>query len=121
MPTAAKRACHVAGCAQTQPCPTHPRHLAAGQTYADRVAAEPWRRLYHTARWRKARVRFLREHPLCVECQAEGRVVAAKAVDHRIPHRGDLRRFWDEGNWQGLCHRHHGAKTAGETLNGGRQ
>ncbi len=41
-------------------------------------------------------------------CRAEGRAVAARVVDHVIPHRGDQQLFWDvEGNWQGLCFPHH--------------
>lgn len=63
-------------------------------------------------RWRKARALFLSKHPLCLHCQAEGRVTAACEVDHIRPHRGDERLFWDESNWQGLCKPHHSAKTA---------
>lgn len=61
--------------------------------------------------WRRARLAFLREHPLCVTCLDEGRTIAATIVDHKIPHRGSEALFWDEGNWQALCFRHHAAKT----------
>ena len=57
--------------------------------------------------WRKARASFLRRHPLCVMCQAEGLTVAATVVDHINPHRGDQRLFWDSSNWQPLCTTHH--------------
>jgi 5-methylcytosine-specific restriction protein A len=63
-------------------------------------------------RWRKARLLFLREHPLCVECLAGGRTTAASHVDHVVPHRGNQRLFWDAANWQALCARHHSEKTA---------
>lgn len=46
-------------------------------------------------------------HPLCVMCQAEGRIEAATVVDHIKPHRGDQALFWDRDNWQSLCKRHH--------------
>lgn len=59
------------------------------------------------ARWQAARKRHLQAHPLCVMCEAEGRVKAATVVDHRIPHRGDQDLFWDETNWQSLCATHH--------------
>lgn len=65
-------------------------------------------------RWRKAREGYFAKHPLCVQCQKEGRVVAATDLDHIIPHRGDKGRFWDRTNWQGLCKAHHSAKTARE-------
>lgn len=58
-------------------------------------------------KWQKARERYLREHPLCVYCEREGKVTAASIVDHRIPHRGDQQLFWDERNWQSLCSTHH--------------
>lgn len=58
-------------------------------------------------RWQQARARHLRNSPLCVMCEAEGRVELATVVDHRVPHRGDQARFWDETNWQSLCATHH--------------
>lgn len=58
-------------------------------------------------KWRKARARYLREHPLCVMCQADGHDVPAEVVDHKEPHRGDEALFWDESNWQPLCASHH--------------
>ena len=54
-------------------------------------------------RWQKAREGWLREHPLCVMCKAENRVVAATVVDHVQAHRGDQTLFWDTSNWQALC------------------
>jgi 5-methylcytosine-specific restriction protein A len=67
-------------------------------------------------RWDKARLRYLRDHPLCVMCEARGLVQAATVVDHKVPHRGDQTLFWDEGNWQALCRPHHdSAKQAEET------
>ncbi|HZC81646.1 MAG TPA: HNH endonuclease signature motif containing protein [Nitrospiraceae bacterium] len=60
----------------------------------------------------KARLRFLREHPLCVTCLKEGIVKPATDVDHVIPHGGTERLFWDEENWQALCHECHSQKTA---------
>lgn len=58
-------------------------------------------------KWRKAREAYLREHPLCVMCQADGHVTAATVVDHIVPHRGDQALFWRRSNWQSLCAMHH--------------
>lgn len=66
------------------------------------------------SRWRKARHQFLQKHPLCAECQKEGRYVKATVVDHIIPHRGDTKLFWDRSNWQPLCKHHHDVKTRTE-------
>lgn len=65
-----------------------------------------------STKWRKARVMFLDEHPLCVECRKEGRVSAATVVDHIQPHHGDYELFWSVDNWQALCATHHSSKTA---------
>ena len=37
-------------------------------------------KFYNTTRWRKLRSMFIKEHPLCVECNGIGQV-----VDHIIP------------------------------------
>lgn len=76
--------------------------------------ASAWRKEYGTSRWTKARAAFLQLHPLCAACEAEGRLVPAMVVDHVTPHRGDLRLFWDSGNWQALCKPCHDRKTAAE-------
>ena len=68
---------------------------------------------YGTA-WNRARKRYLETHPLCVECLKAGRYVKATDVDHIKPHRGDSVLFWDQSNWQALCHRHHSMKTRRE-------
>ena len=68
----------------------------------------------YDSRWNKARIRFLKAHPLCVECQKQGRLVKAAVVDHIVPHRGDAKLFWDESNWQSLCKNCHDHKTMTE-------
>jgi 5-methylcytosine-specific restriction protein A len=65
----------------------------------------------YNSRWRKARDRFLKVNPLCVECLKENKLVPATVVDHIVPHRGDKNLFWDESNWQALCECHHNKKT----------
>ena len=62
-------------------------------------------------RWRKYRLSFLADHPLCVECRKAGMVVEATVVDHIVPHRGDYELFWEPANHQPLCERHHNRKT----------
>jgi len=68
----------------------------------------------YDSRWRKARKRFLKANPLCVECLKINRIVKATVVDHIIPHRGDKKLFWDENNWQALCKSCHDKKTMTE-------
>jgi 5-methylcytosine-specific restriction protein A len=63
-------------------------------------------------RWRKASKLFLGAHPFCAECERRDIIAEARLVDHKIPHRGNERLFWDETNWQGLCFPCHTKKTA---------
>jgi 5-methylcytosine-specific restriction protein A len=49
----------------------------------------------YDSKWAKARKAYLVKHPLCRECERKGRVSAATMVDHIIPHRGDMKLFWD--------------------------
>ena len=46
----------------------------------------------------------------------EGKITEAIVVDHIIPHRGDVKLFWDQSNWQPLCEHHHNVKTKTEDL-----
>jgi 5-methylcytosine-specific restriction enzyme A len=69
-------------------------------------------------RWRKARLTFLTNHPLCASCQRIGRITSATLVDHIIPHRGDQRLFWDVKNWQSLCARCHSSIKQREEITG---
>lgn len=61
-------------------------------------------------RWQISARGFLKKHPLCQcpDCdEGRKRVRAAEVVDHRVPHRGDRKLFWDSSNWQALakvCH-----------------
>ena len=60
--------------------------------------------------WVKRRASWLRKHPLCCHCEAEGQVTAGQEVDHITP-------LWkggadNESNYQTLCKPHHEVKTA---------
>ena len=71
----------------------------------------------YTKRWRRAALRYLKRHPTCALFGKDTKCTGiAKCVDHLIPHRGDLRLFWDRRNWQGLCLRCHNRKSRSEQL-----
>lgn len=67
------------------------------------MSRNPWHHLYVTTRWVKGRLRHLARHPLCVYCRLRGIVKTATVVDHKVPHKGNERLFFDESNWQSLC------------------
>ncbi len=58
------------------------------------------------SKWQKARAEYLRANSLCVECGEP-----ATVVDHIVPHKGDMKKFWDRSNWQSLCDYDHNVKT----------
>ena len=68
----------------------------------------------YTKAWDRESKLFLNEHPWCVECEKHGRHEPATETDHIIPHKGNMKLFWDKTNWQGLCHSCHSSKTARE-------
>ncbi len=71
----------------------------------------------YTYRWQQESKAFLRTHPLCQcpDCDdGRKRVTVATVVDHRIPHRGDIDRFWDQSNWQSMAEACQDAKTQRE-------
>lgn len=63
-------------------------------------------------RWRRARLLFLAENPLCRTCEDSGKITAATVVDHIIPHRGNQALFWNVSNWRATCSACHASKTA---------
>ena len=104
MPYKPKRPCRHPGCAKLSDgvyCDEH-RSLYVRENAAERG---------YDSKWRGARLRFLRENPLCTQCRKRGKFTPATVVDHIIPHRGDRRLFWDKNNWQPLCKSCHDRKT----------
>lgn len=70
----------------------------------------------YDARWNKARIEHLDEHPLCVDCAKRDYITPATVVDHIVPHKGNDVLFWDQSNWQSLCKPCHDRKTASEDM-----
>lgn len=64
----------------------------------------PWKRWYHTARWARLRWQvLLRDAFTCRMCGKLEGDTARLVADHKTPHRGDARLFWDLDNLQTLC------------------
>ncbi|MFH6636532.1 HNH endonuclease [Streptococcus suis] len=94
-----------------------PNLVPYGQKYCDnhkanhQLDAKSTTAKGYNAQWNKARLRYLKVHPLCVQCNAKGRLTKATVVDHITPHRGDQELFWNQTNWQALCKSCHDRKT----------
>lgn len=115
MASAAPRPCTYPGCGVlvrdgSGRCAKH-QHIERKESDARRGSAHE---RGYTSAWQKARIHFLRAHPLCVAHQQLDEVEPATVVDHIKPHKGDKALFWDRANWQPLCKSCHDSKTARE-------
>lgn len=98
MPLASMKPCSKVGCnklTRKQYCEDHAKLV---QQRYDKERGTAAKRGYDSRR-RKARIGFLRKHPLCVYCFTKGLIVEANVVDHITPHKGDKVLFWDRSNW----------------------
>ena len=118
MPRRPKSICRQSGCGVLLDAPGFcAKHLKATRQQVDDRRGTAAERGYDS-KWAKARMFYLRKHPLCVYCKRAGQTTAAAVVDHIIAHRlkeaidsGDEDRiavaralFWDSANnWQSLC------------------
>jgi len=110
------RPCTWPGCGALTQLGRCDRHRKIAQQQAERARPSAHARGYDR-KWRRASAGFLRAHPLCQcpDCdEGRKRLRPATVVDHRIPHRGDDRLFWDRANWQAMAAECHDAKTARE-------
>jgi len=116
MPLKPLRPCRYPGCAELAEesyCDKHRR--CSKQEYDSRRGTASQRG--YNYKWQMYSKGFLKRNPSCVECNREGKMKAATVVDHIIPHKGDMKLFWDVKNHQPLCKRHHDSKTAREDSN----
>ncbi len=93
-------------------CALHKRK----QTVKKEWKSREWQYLYHTARWKKRRLKQLDAQPLCEDCLKNSRITLASVADHIKDHKGDLNKFW-YGPLQSLCKSCHSKKTIKENLN----
>jgi 5-methylcytosine-specific restriction enzyme A len=111
----AKRPCARAGCGALVDRGYCPQCRASSPAIThDRLRGSSAARGYDGA-WQRARVFYLSLHPVCVDPYRRhvGVIVIATEIDHVIAVESrDDPRFWDETNWQALCHACHSYKTA---------
>ena len=106
MPVAVPRVCacgRIVASGVACPCQRQRKQEAKARSDSRRPSAND---RGYTNEWRREAKAYLALNP---RCQHPGCNAYATVVDHRTPHRGDMRLFWDRANWQGLCARHHNA------------
>ncbi|MEC2220968.1 HNH endonuclease [Bacillus subtilis] len=108
----ALKPCNEPGCpnlTREEYCEQHKRIKPAYDQYRESAAKRGY-----NSKWRQARLGYLSKHPLCAACMMQGRRTPATVVDHIVPHKGDMKLFWDSSKWQPLCGPCHSRKTAKE-------
>lgn len=67
---------------------------------------------YQNTQWRKLRITYLKEHPLCEECLNKGKVTAATSVHHKNSPFKNGEINWnlllDYDNLESICNECHG-------------
>ena len=110
MPNRPKRPCSHPGCPNLTDgrfCEEHEKQEASRYEKYDRDPAV--RRRYGRA-WKRIRDRYIAAHPLCEQCQKEGRMTPAQEVHHILPlSRGGTHA---EANLMALCTPCHSSITA---------
>ena len=114
MPKKPKHPCAMVGCPEL----TSEKYCAKHQAEYEKIKASQPKKKYerkpdkdrpnssqrgYGARWQKARRWYLKRHPLCQMCEAEGRLTPATQVHHKIKHNGNYQLFWNRSLWVGLC------------------
>jgi 5-methylcytosine-specific restriction enzyme A len=112
-PTKPKHPCNTPGCSHLTSSRFCPKHTVTNNRLAESCRVRPYAYLYGRL-WQVRSAIYKSQHPVCEECMKRGIVTPAYAVDHKVPHKGDLDLFWDEDNWQSLCEHDHNVKTAKE-------
>ena len=92
--------------------PTHrapgARHSAEAYEHTPERMADA--RFYASTRWRRLRVSFLAEHPLCEDCRKAGRLTSAAHVHHVLERKDRPDLALDPSNLEALCPPCHNAK-----------
>jgi 5-methylcytosine-specific restriction protein A len=116
MARSAKRPCTYPGCGVLTETGRCAKHAYVEKQQHDATRGNRHERGYDNA-WARYSAARLRKHPLCEceQCKAgELRVMVATITDHKVPHRGDRKLFWDTANHQSMAKACHDRKTAAE-------
>lgn len=118
MPNKPKHPCKHPGCniliSSGAYCPEHTQKRETRRIEGNRKTRISTTKRGYDYKWQQESKAYLASHPWCAECERQGRRTPATEVDHRIPHKGNRKLFWNQANWQSLCHKCHSIKTVRE-------
>jgi 5-methylcytosine-specific restriction protein A len=112
MPHKAKHLCSYPGCAELVDGRFCEVHKKQEQTFYNKFRRNPETNKRYGSKWRKIRAAYISAHPLCEECKAQGRLVAAQEIHHIVPLSEGGTNEW--ANLRALCKSCHSMITAKE-------
>jgi len=111
MPRKPKRPCSYPGCGRLTDgryCEEH--RQIAGRQY-NKYKRDPNTNQRYGRAWRRIREFYIQSHPLCEQCEKEGRLTSAEEVHHILPLADGGTH--DAGNLMALCKSCHSSITIG--------
>jgi len=112
LPYKPKRSCSYPGCPKLTEGRFCEEHQKAIDAHYNKYQRDPATRKRYGRSWKRIRDRYMAEHPLCEQCQKEGRLTPAEEVHHIAPlSKGGSNAM---ENLMSLCKSCHSAITAKE-------
>jgi 5-methylcytosine-specific restriction protein A len=109
IPYKPKRPCQHPGCPNLTGGLFCEQHAKKNAHEYNRYRRDPESRRRYGRAWKRIRDRYIKAHPLCEECNRNGRLTPAQEVHHIIPLAGGGTH--DEGNLMALCKECHSGIT----------
>ncbi|MDO9565231.1 MAG: HNH endonuclease signature motif containing protein [Candidatus Desulfaltia sp.] len=112
MPKKPKRPCSYPGCPKLTDGRYCEEHQKLTDAQYNKYERDPATRKRYGRAWKRIRDRYMAEHPLCEQCQKDGKFTRAEEVHHIIP----LSKGGDSSNenLMSLCTSCHSKMTAKE-------
>ena len=85
MPSRPKRPCSYPGCPKLTDGQYCEDHVAVARRQYNNYERAPDINTKYGRAWKRIRDRHISQHPLCEQCEKEGRIVPAAEVHHKVP------------------------------------
>ena len=101
MPRKPKRPCSYPGCSRLTDGRYCDEHRQIAVCHYNKYQRDPDTRQRYGRAWRRIRTLYIQTHPLCEQCDKEGRLTPAEEVHHILPLA--VGGTHDENNLMALC------------------
>lgn len=85
MPSRPKRPCSYPGCPKLTDGQYCEDHVAIARRQYNKYERSPDINKKYGRAWKRIRDRHMSQHPLCEQCEKDGKIVPAAEVHHKIP------------------------------------